>query len=305
MALVVVLSVGCGPGDPGVSDVSSVADVAIKPSPMGPDLDVAQRAAALETLTKMKHRPSCNRISGCPGATALMQHRRAVVPFLLEQLAAEPVSDGYWVYALVDLLGQLDDARARPLLETLLEDRRWAIDARAALALGRLRLLASQPALQAAHQRAVIGKDLTLHAMTAYALARLRPSERARFHGEIAELLPTRQEALFEIPPIILDVLIEAVREAQVTSALPAVRLAALNENRFVRAQAIDTLAALRDTGGLPYAYANLSHALPSIRRRALHALQTITGSTSLVDAASWKAWCEQHACTTIPARGP
>lgn len=295
----------CGPKPTQKDAAVSATDASATSVKVGPDLDETERIAALETLKGMKHRPNCNRISGCPGAVALIQHREAAVPFLLEQLAAASRADGYWVYTLVDLLGQLTDVRARPALEALLRDRRWGMNARAALALARLKHPGSQQALEAAHAHATLKKDGPLQAMTAHGLALIQPSQRRRYHAEIAALIPTDAKTQLAMPPIILDVLVEAVREAQVPAALPGVRLATLSGNRFVRAQALDTIAALRDTGGLPYAYANLSHELPSIRRRAMHALQRITGAKTLVDAASWKAWCGQHGCLTLPKPQP
>ncbi|MCB9733306.1 MAG: HEAT repeat domain-containing protein [Deltaproteobacteria bacterium] len=254
----------------------------------------------------MRHRPSCNRIMGCPGKVALMQEGRAVVPLLVARVrGASRADDGYWLTAIIDLLGQLGDERARPLLETLLEDSRWELPIRAAQALGRLGPGPSRALLEDTLRRAQEVHHAALVGALHLALTRL-PGDAGRAHRDaLVVMLPQTYEGLAAIPPIVLDLLVEFVREARLPKALPAVRLLIRHDNRFVRAQSLETAAALRDTGALPYAYDRLEDPIPSVRKRALEALQTITGAHRLSDPDAWKQWCAQHGCDALPEGSP
>lgn len=284
----------------------AVAEPALAPAEDAPDLDDAARARANETIDAMRSRPACNRIMGCPGEVALMQEGRAVVPLLVARLrAATPRDDGPWVTALIDLLGQLGDERARPPLESLLEDRRWELPIRAAQALGRLGPEPSRAVLEDTLRRAQEADHVGLVAALHLALGRLPGEAGAGHRDALTALLPTTLPGLEAVPPIVLDLLVEFVREARLPRALPGVRLLILHDNRFVRTQALETAAALRDTGALPYAYNRLGDRVPTVRRRALEALQTITGVHKMSDPDGWRQWCGQHGCDTLPEGAP
>lgn len=276
---------------------------ALEAGELGADLGPERRALLLATLRELARRPACNRIMGCQPLVTLAQMGRDVVPALNRVVADNPRADGYWFFQIIALLGQLDDDRALPTLHGLLDDARWEVPIRAAQALGRLARPASVEPLRAALARGERRDDPALVAVTLGALSRVEPA-RAREHRDaLAALIPHEPAHIAEIPSVILDILIEVVREVRLPQALPAVRVAALDDNRFVRAQALDTLARLQDTGGIPYALDRLDDELPSIRKKAMAALQAITGIHTMDDAAQWRAWCERNGVAALPGR--
>jgi len=261
-----------------------------------------ERAAILEILREMADRPKCNRIMGCPGAVKLAGYGRAIVPGLADVLAQNLRADGYWYFELIKLLGQSKDARALPILHALLEDpRRWEVPIRAAQAIGRLGFAESRAPLEDALGRAVEGDNVALQAAVHGALTHVAPSEADAHRDALLALVPQDAAAVEATPPVILDILVEEVRMGRIPRALPGVRLAVMSDNRFVRAQALDTLARLSDTGGIPYALARLDDKLPSVRRKALTALQEITGIRTMTDPAQWRRWCEKNGLAEIP----
>lgn len=271
--------------------------------PPGPTLTPEAQQTILATLRAMAHRPSCNRIMGCPGLVTLAQYGPAAVPLLADVLDKNRGADGYWYYQLIALLGQLGDPRALPVLHALLEDTRWEVPIRAAEALARLGAPESGPHLTRALARAESDPDaqLALAAAARVGLMRTDP-ERATTHRDaFVALVPTTAAGVEATPPVVLDILIALVRDARTPRALPGVRLAARHDNRFVRAQALDTLASFQDTGGIPYALALLDDKLPSIRQKALAALQRITGIHTMTDHAAWRQWCEKNNLATLP----
>lgn len=279
------------------------APEASAPGELGAELDPERRAHLVATLKELARRPACNRVMGCRPLVTLAQMGRDIVPALNRVVADNPRADGYWFFQIIALLGQLDDDRALPTLHGLLDDPRWEVPIRAAIALGRLARPASVEPLRAALARGEERDDPALAAAALGALSRAEPA-RARAHRDaLAALIPDDPELIGEIPSVILDILIEIVREVRLPQALPVVRAAALDDNRFVRGQALDTLARLQDTGGIPYALDRLDDELPSIRKKALAALQAITGVHTMDDPAQWRAWCERNGVAKLPSR--
>lgn len=239
---------------------------------------------------------------GCPGAVKLAGYGPAIVPGLADVLRQNPRADGYWYFELIKLLGQSRDARALDVLHALLDDTgRWEVPIRAAQALGHLGMAASRAPLEAALARATENDNVALAAAAHGALAHVVPAEASAHRDALAALVPQDAAAVEATPPVILDILVEEVRMARLPKALPGVRLAILNDNRFVRAQALDTAASLHDTGAIPYALVRLEDELPSVRRKALTALQEITGIRTMTDPAQWRAWCERNGVADIP----
>ncbi|MFO0751625.1 MAG: HEAT repeat domain-containing protein, partial [Myxococcota bacterium] len=97
-----------------------------------------------------------------------------------------------------------------------------------------------------------------------------------------------------------LDVLVVLAGELRATQALPGIRWAATSENRFVSVHALEVLANLQDTGGIPYVLTRVEDANPTIRRTAIDALQRITGA-GFETAAQWRTWAKAHALADIP----
>ena len=262
----------------------------------------ADRDRILATLKEMTDRPRCNRIMGCHGAVVLASYGPAVAEPLADILDKNPRADGYWYFELIRLLGQLGSPRALTTLHTLLQDSvRWEVPIRAAQALGHLASATSRAPLEAALARATAGDDVALQAAAHGALARVDPAQASTHRAALVALVPRDAEGIAAIPPVILDILIEEVQMTRVPEALPGVRLAALHDNRFVRAQALDTLARLHDTGGIPYALDRLDDTLPSIRKKALVALQEITGIRTMTDPDEWRRWCERNNLAKLP----
>jgi len=273
------------------------------PAPSDEAALTAEEEAEVEAIvSQMLHRPSCNRVMGCPGAVALMQLGPPVAPKLVELLETAGTADGYWIIKLIELLGQLPGEEGRRHLEGLLGDPRWEVRLRAAQALGNLGDGRSRGAVEAALERQLQqAEDLAFRAALHFALTRLPGGDRAGHRAALLRLMPLDPASVARTPPMVLDILIELVRIARIPEALPGVRLAVLSDNRFVRGQALKTLGALQDTGGLPYALHALEDELPSLRREALDALQAITGIRTMTDPVQWRRWCERHDCEALP----
>ena len=274
------------------------------PTPAAAQPDPAVAAA----LAEMRVRQRCNRVMGCQPAVDLFQHGAAAVAPIVAVVdaAAADARAGYWLVRLLDLLRQLDDDRALPSLHTALADRRWEIRAMAALSLARLARPASRAVLEAAWQRQAQGDggDLAFTGVLLHALERTggRAAEQPP-RALLAQRLALDRDQAGRLNPGFYAFLNRLVREARLPAALPLVRLGAIHRDRFVRLEALRTLGALQDTGGIPYAATRLDDELPSVRRAAVSALQGITGSRTLGDEDAWRRWCEQRSCLA-PLRG-
>ncbi|MGM0575643.1 MAG: HEAT repeat domain-containing protein [Myxococcota bacterium] len=274
-------------------------------APEGPTLDAEARGRARDQLARMKQRRRCNRVMGCAPATALMQHGSGVVPDLVDALESAGAADGYWVLRAVDLLGQLDDDRALPVLHDLTEDTRWEVRARSARALARLARPESLEPLREALGRARNAGQPAVEAAVLMALDRLDADVGDRPAREVLEAhLAMDYDTLAGMNPGMFAFLAEVVREARVPAALPLARLGATHRDRFVRLVSIETLGALHDTGGIPFLIGRLDDPLPSVRRATIRALQDITGSEGLSTAEQWRAWCETRGCRADLDRG-
>ncbi len=255
----------------------------------------------MSALRELTDRHKCNRISGCPPATSVLSHGPDAVEPILKLLAANPRANGYWVTKLIQLLGQIESPAVIAPLERMLSDKRWDVPIRAAQSLGRRKSSGSLSALTTLLERANKDKNVALSGAARYALSQVSPDPRTH-RKALADLVPATSGALGAIPAPVLDILIELVRDARLPHALPGVRQAALHTNRFVREQALLTLAALQDTGGVPFALHRLDDPLPSIRRQALATLQRITGIRTMHNITQWRAWAKRHKMDVIPA---
>ena len=128
------VAIACGPDpQPAASEtppIEPAQEARVAPAADAPDPTIA---AALDAI---RDRQQCNRVMGCKPATQLLQKGEEAVSPILEAVSRSR-SDGYWRVRLVELLGQLRDARAAPVLEQLLRSNLWEIRCRAAIALGR------------------------------------------------------------------------------------------------------------------------------------------------------------------------
>lgn len=257
-------------------------------------------ATVVQALREIQDRQRCNRVMGCKPSLELLQLGAAAVAPILSAVSTTK-TDRYWRVRLVELLGQLNDDRAIPVLEGLLRSTRWEIRCRAAIALGRLDATTSVPRLQRMVEEHPNPDDPVSRVAALVALDRLG----ADFNGapareRLALAFPTSPEVLGPLNPGYYSFLAEAIRESRLTSAIEVVRLGARHRDRFVREASLRTLGALQDTGGISVSVGRLDDPIPAIRRVALATLQQITGSTTLTTPEQWKSWCEARAC-----RGP
>jgi HEAT repeat protein len=238
---------------------------------------------------------------GCPPAVALMQYGASAVPVLLDALSAAPATEAWWPLKLADLLGQLGDPRALPLLHAWLGDAQLPRRVRAAIALGRLARPESAAPLQRALDALPAAGDPAFEAALLYALDRVTGVAPAR-QARLRALLPGSEAGLAAVPILTLDLLVEVAGLWRVPAALPALRIAARHRSRFVRLGAIAALGALADTGGIPVLMARLEDELPSARRAAIAALQQITGDLRRTTPGEWLAWCAARRCRPTEA---
>ncbi len=260
----------------------------------------ATMIAITEALTAIKDRQQCNRIMGCKPSLELQQHGAAAVAPILRAVT-ETTTDRYWRVRLIEVLGQLKDERAVPVLERLLSSSRWEVRCRSAIGLARLGSKASAPRLERMVEEHPDPDDPVSRVAALVALDRLGANYGgAPARERLALAFPTNPEVLGPLNPGYYSFLAEAIRESRLTSAIEVVRLGARHRDRFVREASLRTLGALQDTGGIAIAVGRLDDPLPAIGRLALATLQQITGSHTLSTPEQWKAWCEKRGC-----RGP
>jgi len=258
------------------------------------------KQAVREALLAIQDRQQCNRVMGCKPSLELQQHGTAAVVPILKAVTTS-ATDRYWRVRLIEVLGQLRDPRAVPVLMKLLDSTRWEIRCRAAIGLARLDAQESAPRLARMVAEHPDPDDPVSRVAALVALDRLG----ANYNGapareRLALAFPTAPDVLGPLNPGYYAFLAEAIREARLTQAIEVVRLGARHRDRFVREASLRTLGALQDTGGIPVTVGRLDDPLPAIQRLALATLQQITGSHTLTTADQWKAWCTERAC-----RGP
>jgi hypothetical protein len=268
------------------------------PQPTEPSAAPAPSPEIAEALTAIVDRHKCNRLMGCAPQTTLLAHGAAAIPAVLALLQTARTRDGYWIIALLDLLGRVDDPRVIEPLQAWLSDGRWEVRTRAALALAERASPESQAALVAALEAANGKGDVAFEAAVLYALDRLGATvgdQPAR--AALTARLNLDYDALSTMNPGFYTALTEVVALSRVTEALPLVRLGITHRDRYVRIGAIAAASALNDTGAIRFLVGRLDDPLPSVRRATVAALRAITGSEGLRDAAQWAAWCEETKC--------
>lgn len=272
-------------------------------------LDDAEGKAVTAIVLEMRDAHRCNRITGCPGQLALMQRGTAAVPALVAIVSRHRHADGYWLEMLLDLLGQLDDARPIPLLSELAADTHWGVRVAAIRALGRLgRHVDAATADRLRQALAPDGPAKTDTAWLAalhFALARIDAPHQAEHQKALAALIPHDRAAIEAMPHPMLDVAISLCGEARLPETAPGIRWAALSANRFVAVTAAQTLAVFRDTGAVPYLLTRLEDPQPGIRRAALAALQEITGNRDETRPEAWREWAKRYKLDAIPEPPP
>jgi HEAT repeat protein len=277
-------------------------DPPYKAPPVAPSAEVDPQAlAALKALIP---RQACNRVTGCPGLTALAQHGEKVLEPARLALLTPGKPEGFWVLALIELLGTLGEPEATHILVPLLDDKRWETRIAAARALGLMgaHILPSGREALATHL-ASPNLDPTFHAALAFASWRTAPPSASAPHREtLLTLLPRSAEAVAATAHPQLDIFVRLVGDARLPEALPTVRFAMLSGNRFVHITALDVAGLLQDSGAIPYALALLNNPNPTVRKESIRALQRITGA-QLDTADTWLAWGRQHGLE--PAKSP
>lgn len=248
-------------------------------------------------IREMRVRHSCNRVMGCSKLSIrLAGLGPSGAQAILDVLAVQKDSDGYWVTKCIDILGQIGRHKAAVYLASLLHDKRTEIRARSAIALGRLADPATREmtadALKASKNSVDIGYRMAL----LFALDRIGPFSVER-RRQAAALLPTDMEGLGKLNPLFLMVAAEVAREWPIPEALPALRLMSRHIGVFVRRESIRALGRLRDTGAIATLVGRLSDEVPSVRRASIRALQEITGNRRFGSADEWRAWCDRTEC--------
>lgn len=304
LALGPVASACTPPGAQGPAEVATAAlpaqdataSAAPGPAPVEPEVSGA--------LAAIRDRRQCNRVTGCPGLTVLLQRVPAAIGPVIDLLRERGRTDAYWVEVLLAFLGQSDRPEAITPVSAFVRDTRWTPRLEAVLALGRLHRHAqpeSGDLLASALKMAEASRDLAWQAAILHALARLDPSSARTHEAALLALYPVDPVEIQAVPPPILDWLVRVASEARLTRAAPLLRGACLSDNRFVGVSALTAVAALQDTGAIPFALSRLEDRQPAIRKAALRALQAITGSRTLVEVAEWRAWAAQKGLADLP----
>ncbi len=296
--------VGCGSRDPETS--VGAQDAAIQAAPAAtPDAAAAPDPEITRILGELRGRQTCNRVTGCAPLTALLQRPDAALGEVTALLRKHGGGDGYWIEMALEFLGQSDRAAALEALAPFVRDRRWTVRLRAVMAVGRLHRHASattRELLGEASRMAAASRDAAWQAAILQAQLRLEPSRTAELEPLLLALYPTDPGVIQTIAPPVLDWLVMVATEARLSRAAPLLRGACLSDNRFVAISALTGAAALRDTGAVPFALTRLEDPQPGIRRAALLALQTITGSRTIDMPDAWRSWAAQQGLAALPA---
>jgi hypothetical protein len=308
-----LLGAACGRGEagggdavehvPGVAAADVVTAGAEPQAVVAPEAPVDPEVARL--LAEVRERQRCNRVTGCPAMTGLLQRVPAAIGPVSELLRAQGRGDGYWIEALLDFLGQSDRPEALETLAPFARDRRWAPRLRAAVAIGRLHRHATEltrDVVREGLKMAEASGDTAWLAALLMAQARLEPARAGELEARLLSLYPTDPAAIRQIPPPVLDWLVMVATEARLSRAAPLLRGACLSDNRFVAISALTGVAAQQDTGAVPFALSRLDDVQPGVRRAAMLALQTITGSRTIDTAADWRAWAVREGLSALPA---
>jgi len=286
-----LLLVGCGAEERPPTAAREVAAPTVE----------APNPAIARYLTEIKSKQRCNRLMGCKPGLALVQQGRDAVPAVLAALAEQPLDGRYWQIRLITLLGQLGDVRAVEPLHGALDQSRWELRARSAMALAQIADSRSLVPLRSLLTR---GHDLASDGAALYALHALGVEVDGRPARQVlVDRLPDEQAALAALNPGHFAFLAELVGAAQLRERLQLARWGALHRDRFTRMASLQTLAQLRDTPGIPYAMTRLDDESPGVRRQALRTLRLITGRKAFTEPEHWRDWCEQRSCLE-PIRG-
>ena len=238
---------------------------------------------------------SCNRVMGCDPEIAIMQFGRDATPTLLEAFRRNPIDGRYWQIKAIDILGQLGDTRALPVLISALEQARWEVRCRSAVALGRIADARAEAPLRAL---LATNQDVATTAAALFGLSALKQSvDGIDARDALITHLPRQRDALGALNPGHFAFLAELVGLAQLRESLPVARWGALHKDRFTRMAALETLAQLKDRQGIPFAITRLDDTSPGVRRQALRTLRVITGRRAFTRPEHWSDWCEQRKC--------
>lgn len=262
---------------------------------VAPAVDPARSGAIDAALAAITDRHACNRVTGCPGAVALLQYGPDLIEPAARALARPDRGDNHWTVVLPEVLGQVGDARAAAPLTKLLSDPKWDVRIAAAIGLGHLGELgaSARPELERIialpDNEPGAGGDLAFRAALEYAAMRVDATT-ATAHREVLKGLMPSADVATRTPPPILDVLVALIGHARLSEALPTVRAALATGNRFVVATALGTTGKLQDNGAIPQLIALTGDSNPTLRRLAFAALSDVSGA-SFDTTEQWRAW--------------
>lgn len=260
-----------------------------------------QTEAVVATLKAMSVRQACNRVMGCKAATLLLGHGPVAIPVLAKVVQDNPRLDKWWLVKAIDVIGQMGDKAAVPMLVSLLKDWRPELRARAAIGLARIADPSAHAALlDAAKQPAELTDPATRGAID-FALDRTAGGKtKASDHqADYLSRWPKGREAMHKTVATVVGMLAEIAAQWPVPAAAPQLRDALEHPSPFGRIEAIRAVARLRDKASIPALIRRLDDKQPSQRRAAMHALGMIVGTASLSSVDGWKRWCEQRRCLT------
>jgi HEAT repeat protein len=230
---------------------------------------------------------------GCSPATILLQAGASATPSILARLeSGNP--DATWYIALIDLLGNFEDSRALPFLRSRLEDRRWLVRSRSAIALGRLKDEGARAKLMKMVENPSL--EVASVASAAYALVRLGDLQ----HTDTLLGFAT-EDAIRGQNWGWSEIVLELATDLRLQRAAPGFRFACQHRDFFLRRTAIRGIRRIRDTGGLACLIDRLADPIPSLRQEAHGALQQLTGKDLPLESAPWEAWCAQTGCRPHP----
>jgi HEAT repeat protein len=244
------------------------------------------RTVAKALLDSVTNRQECNRVTGCRRERELVALGPEVLPLIVERFK-EMRGSNYQRLHLVELAGDAGRGRAVPFLVELLDDTDRNIRAAAAVALGRLRPTALAAQLRQRLAKVAATRDFGFTYGLAFAV------ERADRRGGRSILLAALSpQSLGNVNPGDLAIAVAAVTDLGLSEACPLLPPFITQPEVFLKKEAIRAARTLlcRQDEVTEAVALDLENAVPSVRREAAQALETLT-STRFATREQWRAW--------------
>lgn len=242
-----------------------------------PDVVSSARTRDIDALLDAATtRQTCNIVMGCPSGEALVaMGDEAIGPIVARyETLSRP---NYQKVHLIDLLGRIGSTQALPFLRDRLKDTHWEVRTRSAFALGLIGARSERGRLKEALRETEGRSDHAFRYALAFAVAKLGDPDTGQIllEGLEPSSINTRNWGYTRVA-------VDAVAALNLDEACPKLRVAIGHNDTFLKRAAIAAAGQLNCPQGpvRRAVAAQLDSRIPSVRRRAVSTLKTLTGIT-------------------------